>query len=109
VKKIMLGFVAGALVASATTALAVNGTQTVQFKPGDSAWLPGPYERTTCEAVAKRGAPTFSCFVGTDYRGRYGVELSDREAVVTEYLGPGLSKPYKVIFRRIQPTTLTAH
>src|SRR5262249_1592015 len=91
-KKIVLAFVAGDSVASAATALAVTGSQTLQFRPGDSAWLPESYDRTTCQAVAKRGEPTFSCFVGTEYRGRYGVELSDREAVVTEYLGPGQSK-----------------
>jgi hypothetical protein len=111
-KKLAVGFVAGAAVATTASALAFSTGQSVQLKPGDSAYILGVTpvsEQTTCQVVTKHKTNLFSCFVGTDYRGKYSVSINGSEVTVSRYLGPGVAKPYRVIFHRNQTHVLIAH
>lgn len=102
-KMLLVGFVAGAAVASATAALAMSSGQSNSLQPGDSAYFVNGLDKTTCAVVSKQGAPTFSCYVTqATFRKRLGVTINGQEVTVNQLVAPGTKKPYKVTYRRIQ-------
>jgi hypothetical protein len=110
-KSLAVGFVAGAAVASAASALAFSSAgHGTHLAPGESAYIESGGRQTTCQAIVKGGVNTFSCFAGFDqYRARYSATINGKEVTVSKYLGPGKPKPYKVMFHVYQGPTLIAH
>ncbi len=109
--RLAVGFIAGAVIATASSALAFSsGTHGVHLRPGERAYIESDGGQTTCQAIVKSGVNTFSCFAGFDQlRNRYSVTINGKEVTVSKYIGPGTPKPYKVMFHISQGPTLIVH
>ena len=107
--RLALAFAAGAAIAAAASAFALPANQSVALQPGDSAYFEAPGELTTCQVLNKRGVETFSCFVGGEYRAKYGVAINGREVTVNQYFGVTAAKRYKTVVRLVQGNFHIAH
>lgn len=88
----------GALAATLLTGSAVGAVSARVFllNPGDTA-VTGD---TQCRAVRLAdGAPGFRCFVGGDYRAKYGVIIGSHQAAITQYSS---FNRYRIIVQRRQ-------
>jgi hypothetical protein len=108
-KGFVLGILVGAAIAVAASAAARPHGKTVELVVGDTASIGSGLDATNCTVLARRGAPSFSCWVGDDeYRKRYSMTIDPAEVTATKYFGPQFTRKLVVIFRRTQTNTHVA-
>jgi hypothetical protein len=72
-------------------------TRIFNLRTGDTAASLGG--DTQCRVVRLNGVPGFRCFVGGDYRAKYGILIGSQQVAITQYSG---FDSYRVIARKRQ-------